>query len=216
MRRKDPSQPNWRPTLRRMLLAACLSGVALLGTWGSVQQAPTYAANVAKVEREALPEDNRPPAQPAAQYTQSAAAFGAVIGTILAALMGDWLGRRITYCLMCVGSLAIIPPFFLLTDSFGMGLVVLAGVMGGITAAFYGWLPLYLPELFRTSMRATGQGFGFNFGRVLAAIAVLQLGNLKALLGGLPHVCASLSLIYLVGVVLIWLVPETRGKPLPD
>ena len=31
---------------------------------------------------------------------------------------------------------------------------------------------------FRTSVRATGQGFGFNFGRILAAIGVLQVGNL--------------------------------------
>ena len=34
------------PVFRRMLLAACLSGVALLGTWGSVQQAPPYASGL--------------------------------------------------------------------------------------------------------------------------------------------------------------------------
>ena len=49
-----------------------------------------------------------------------------------------------------------------------------------------------------------------------AAIAVLQLFNLKLHFGGLANVCASLSLIYLVGLVLIWFVPETRGKPLPE
>ena len=36
--------------------------------------------------------------------------------------------------------------------------------------SFYGWLPLYLPELFPTRIRATAQGFAFNFGRVLAAM----------------------------------------------
>ena len=51
---------------------------------------------------------------------------------------------------------------------------------GACTASFYGWLPLYLPELFRTSVRATGQGFGFNFGRILAAVGALQTGNLMA------------------------------------
>jgi MFS family permease len=208
LHRRDPSQPSWRPTLRLMLLAACLSGVALLGTWGSTQQAPTYAAEVADAAGQTLP---------AREYTQIVAAIGAILGTILAALMGDWFGRRITYCLMCIGSLAIVPAFFLTAEVVDLRLLVLAGLLGGITAAFYGWLPLYLPELFRTSVRATGQGFGFNFGRVLAAIGVLQLGNLKELFhGSLPTVCALLSLIYLAGLVFIWFVPETRGKPLPE
>ncbi len=179
---KDSSQPTWRPTLRRMLLAACLSGVALLGTWGSTQQAPTFAAQIA--EQAGL-------AVAAKEYTQIAAAFGAIIGTILAALMGDWLGRRPTYCLMCLGSLIIVPAFYLSAHSFDLGLLLLAWLLGGITAAFYGWLPLYLPELFGTPLCATGQGFSFNFGRVLAAIGVLQLGNLTAQVeGGLPRVCA--------------------------
>ncbi len=216
LHKSDPTQPTWRPTLRRMLVAACLSGVALLGTWGSTQQAPTYAAKVAEDEWRALPAADRPPPPPAKEWTQIAAASGAIVGTILAALMGDWLGRRLTYCLMCLGSLAIIPAFYLTANHFDFRLLVLAWLMGAITASFYGWLPLYLPELFRTSVRATGAGFGFNFGRVLAAVGVLQLGNLEVLLGGLPRVCSLLSVIYLLGLLLIWLVPETRGKPLPE
>ena len=51
-----------------------------------------------------------------------------------------------------------------------------------MTASFYGWLPLYLPELFPTRIRATGQGFAFNFGRVLAAVGALQSGQLLNLL----------------------------------
>ena len=43
-------------------------------------------------------------------------------------------------------------------------------VAGGLTASFYGWLPLYLPELFGTNVRATGQGFSFNFGRIFAGV----------------------------------------------
>ncbi|MFM8327646.1 MAG: hypothetical protein ACKN9U_22525 [Pirellulaceae bacterium] len=31
-----------------------------------------------------------------------------------------------------------------------------------------------------------------------------------------PRAGATLSLIYLVGMVAIWWAPETRGKPLPD
>ena len=91
-----------------------------------------------------------------------------------------------------------------------------------------GWLPLYLPELFRTSVRATGQGFGFNFGRILAAIGALQTGALMGLFkdgatlmgyhftGGYPLACSTMSMVYLIGMGLIWLAPETRGKLLPE
>ena len=95
-----------------------------------------------------------------------------------------------------------------------LALVFLAGAC---TASFYGWLPLYLPELFRTRVRATGQGFSFNFGRVLAAVGVLQTGNLMGLFkGGYPQACSVMGLIYLVGLAIIWLAPETRGQPLPE
>jgi MFS family permease len=205
----------WGPTLRRMLLAACLSGVALLGTWCSVQWAPSWADKLAGQAG-------------AKEYTQIALAIGAVIGTLLAALMGDWLGRRPAYALLCVLSLASVVLLFQANTGYGWGLLASAVFAGGATASFYGWLPLYLPELFPTRVRATGQGFGFNFGRILAAVGALQTGNLMGLfqkdvtVGGLtlthgyPLACTAMSLIYLVGVAIIWLAPETRGQPLPE
>ena len=89
--------------------------------------------------------------------------------------------------------------------------------MGGVSASFYGWLPLYLPELFPTRVRATGQGLSFNFGRILAAIGVLLgTGQLAGFFGGYEKAGAVISLVYLVGLVLIWFAPETRGQPLPE
>ncbi len=220
-----------RPTFRRMALAACLSGVALLGTWGSVQQAPPYAngliqeaekkawhnANADKTLPVEVEQSIKRTAQTGTAYTQAASALGAVVGTILAAGLAHRLGRRVTYFLLCAGSLAMIPGFFLTRTVVDETFYALAFLMGAITASFYGWLPLYLPEIFRTSVRATGQGFAFNFGRILAAIGVLQLGNLTALFaGGLPVACASLSAIYVLGMILIWFVPETKGQPLPE
>ena len=99
---------------------------------------------------------------------------------------------------------------------------------GACTASFYGWLPLYLPELFRTNVRATGQGFSFNFGRIIAAVGALFGGSLPALFPkavevagitippGYPLACSTISLVYLIGLAIIWLAPETRGKPLPE
>src|SRR4029077_2036656 len=142
--------------------------------------------------------------------TQIASALGAIVGTIAAALLGGWLGRRITYFFLCISSFAIIQIFFQTSTVFNFNFLVLAFLTGGITASFYGWLPLYLPELFPTAIRATGQGFGFNFGRIIAAVGVLQLDTLRVIAGGLPQACAALSFIYIVGIIVIWFVPETK------
>jgi MFS family permease len=228
---------DWKPTFRRMLLGACLSGVALLGTWGSTQWAPTWADKLAESTYQAQmhavghePERAgdahiRPRAK---EYTQICLAVGAIVGTIAAAMMGDWFGRRPAYFVLCVLSLGSVYGLFLLNRNYGPGLLLWAFLAGTMTASFYGWLPLYLPELFRTNVRATGQGFGFNFGRILAAIGVLQTGNLMGLfkdgltIGGMeipagyPLACSTMSLIYVVGMAIIWLAPETKGQPLPE
>jgi SHS family sialic acid transporter-like MFS transporter len=207
------------PTMRRMLLGACLSGVALLGTWGSSQWAPAWAS---KLTEKATAEGVMHYAK---ENTQIWLAIGAIVGTIVAALMGDWLGRRGTYSLFCILSLGSSLLFFQTNQEYGTRFLVTAFLIGLCTASFYGWLPLYLPELFRTNVRATGQGFSFNFGRILAAVGALQtgilfksdiqLGSLK-LPAGYPSACSLISMIYLVGLVLIWFAPETKGRALPE
>ena len=193
-----------RAIVGRLLLAAALSGVALLGTWASVQQAPTYASQMT---------DGQPRVR---EFTQIATASGAIVGCVIAALLGDWLGRRATYALLCVGSMASIAGLYQLNDVYGPAYLCWAFVAGTITAAFYGWLPLYLPELFRTKVRATGQGFGFNFGRIIAAVGVLQLPTVMTQLDvGWQGACTAMSAVYVVGLGLIWLAPETKGRPLP-
>jgi MFS transporter, SHS family, sialic acid transporter len=52
---------------------------------------------------------------------------------------------------------------------------------------------------------------------VLAAIGVMQLPVIKSELKiGFDKACPAISLIYIVGMILIWFAPETKGKPLPD
>ena len=225
-----PAHHRARPTFRRMLLGACLSGVALMGTWGSVQQVAPFTNTLIETNEKAdwarEHEEEPTPAflvdlskqgQAGSSYSLIWASLGAVLGTILAAALADRIGRRMSYLLLCVGSFVIMNVFFRTQTNVGTNYYLLVFILGALTASFYGWLPLYLPEIFRTSVRATGQGFGFNFGRILAAIGVLQLGNLTALFeGGLAQACGSFSLIYLVGMVLIWFVPETKGQPLPE
>ena len=104
--------------------------------------------------------------------------IGAIVGTIGAALLGDLIGRRLAYFLLCIAAMGSVFWLFFANNEYGSGLLASCFVTGVCSASFYGWLPLYLPELFRTNVRATGQGFGFNFGRILAAIGSFQLGLL--------------------------------------
>jgi MFS family permease len=218
---EPPEVRRW--IIRRMLLAALISGVPLLATWGAVQWAAVWADVLSKA---ALEED--PSIASVArywkEYTQMSASLGAIVGCILGALVAGKFGRRITYVLLCVGSLGSVLLFYAGNSYWGhhwggpisVTFLVTALLMGGFSAAFYGWLPLYLPELFPTRVRATGQGFGFNFGRIIAAIGVLQVPVLMGKPPDYARACSSLAVIYLLGLAVIWLAPETRGKPLPE
>lgn len=194
--------------LRRMLFGAGLAGVALLGTWGSVQWAPNWAGDLAKAAELNVN---------ARAWTQFWSAIGAVLGTIIAAMSADRFGRRMTYAVICVGSMLACMSMYQFNTTFDAKFQFFTLVMGGTTAAMYGFFPLYFPELFPTSVRATGQGFCFNFGRVIAAVGGLQTATLIAWFdGSFPKAGTAMSVIYLVGAVLIWFGPETKGKALPE
>src|SRR6185437_13351068 len=104
--------------LRRMLLGACLSGVALVGTWASVQLAPSWAAKLvdATTQREGRDprsKDVQLARDSARSLTQIISGLGAIIGTIAGALVAKAIGRRATYTALCVGSLVASLLFYL-------------------------------------------------------------------------------------------------------
>lgn len=197
---------NRREVLSRMLFGAGLAGVALLGTWGCIQWAPKWASELAGGA-----------ARHAKEYTQIASAGGAIAGTMIAALMGNWVSRRALYTTLCAASIAASVFLYQFNHHFGAMFLLSVFLAGAMTAAFYGFFPLYLPELFPTSVRATGQGFSYNFGRIIAAIGGLQTATLMNWFdGSFPKAGTVLTAIYLLGMLLIWLGPETKGKPLPE
>jgi MFS family permease len=197
------------PGLSRLtILGACLAGVALLGTWGSVQQATPWAAKMAAEQKINKAE--------ATAMTQMCAGLGAIVGTILAALLADKFTRRGVYFALSLLSLIVCQYLFRTISSYGTPFLALITLANGLTASYYGWLPLYLPELFPTRVRATGSGFTFNSGRILAAIGSVALGLKYGGHEDYPKMCALTSLVYIPGLLLIWLCPETKGKPLPE
>ena len=188
------------------VLAICFSSVALIGTWASVQWLPLWAD---KMIGETFPRVKG--------LTMFTLSCGAILGSFLGPLIGAWSGRRIAYFGLCVGSLLSCGVLYRTVTEFGAAFLVGSFVAGATTAAFYGWLPLYLPELFPTRARATGQGLSYNAGRILAAVGALTQGALvKSYGGSYARAGAIITLVYLIGMVLIWFGRETKGQPLPE
>jgi hypothetical protein len=71
-------------------------------------------------------------------------------------------------------------------------------------------------------VRTTGTGFCYNIARYLTATAPLALSRLALLFGGLGYAqpirpaAMSIALVYLFGLAIVPLAPETRGQPLPE
>ena len=191
--------------LKNTLLAIAFASIALIGTWGSVQWLPLWAD---KLTGGTMPQ--------AKAVTQILSGVGAVVGCMLGGLFGGGIGRRPAYFGLCLMSLILCAVLFRGVHEYGGMFLVMVFLVGGVTAAFYGWFPLYLPELFPTRVRATGQGVSYNAGRILAAAGALTQGQLVVFYGSYAKAGAVVTLIYALGMGLIWLAPETKGKPLPE
>ena len=183
------------------VLAICFASVALLGTWGAVQKIPSWVGKMPEAPRSAM--------GLAGVYS----GLGAIVGCLIAPMIAAVFNRRIAYCLLCVLSLISCQILFRVFNAWTPGLQAMIFLVGGITAAFYGWLPLYLPELFPTRVRATAQGIAFNFGRIAAGLGAIGGGMIGS---NYAEMGSWVSLIYAVGMLIIWTAPETKGKPLPE
>jgi MFS family permease len=152
-------------------------------------------------------------------HASNAFNVGGLIGALAAVPLARTLSRRgvfVTYFLF--SALAIfatygiaVPPQLRLNLLFLVG----AGVYG-----IFGVLPFYLPELFPVRLRATGAGFCYNIGRILAAAGPLVIGAVSAAAGGsaggLMQILFWVGLVPLAAALLVpFVVVETRGRPLP-
>ena len=192
--------------IRNTGLAIAFSSIALIGTWGSVQWIPVWIDQLVGTT------------QPTAKADAGMiAALGAIVGCLAGPLIGGRIGRRPAYFGICTCALLFAGVLFRLPSEFNLTMKLFIFLTGGAASAFYGWFPLYLPELFPTRSRATGQGVAYNSGRIFAAIGALAGGQLVAAFDGdYAKMGTVITLIYLVGMVLIWFAPETKGKPLPE
>ena len=190
---------------RRTLIGIVLSSIALIGTWGSVQWIPLWV--------DQLTGGTVPGAKANAHIISS---LGATVGSLLAPMLLGHLNRRTSYTILCVLSLLVCALLFRTQTQYTTQFLVMVFGAGACTAGFYGWFPLYLPELFPTRVRATGQGLCYNAGRIIAAAGALTSGALVQFYGGYAQMGAVVTLVYLIGIVAVRFAPETNGRPLPD
>ena len=145
--------------------------------------------------------------------------LGGLIGTLLTIPLAKNVGRKpmyIIYFLLSGVSLMAtfgldLPPHDRLYGYFFIGLTVF-GVFGSFT--------YYLPELFPTRLRATGSGFCYNSGRIVAAVGPFLVGKISSM--GADTLVTAMSVLFWVGAVPLaglllmpWVI-ETRHRILAD
>ena len=195
---------------QRTLVGSGLAFVAVCGLWGATNWTPTLVRTLPEFQGlEAIALTSY------VSYAIMALNLGALTGYLSFAPLADRFGRRPIFAMMCVGSFVMLPITFLTPHAYTHVLLLLP-LLGFFNNGIFSGFPIYLPELYPTRIRATGAGFCFNAGRVLASIGPFLTGMLVSLLGSFGRAASAMGLIYLLGLVILVYAPETRGRPLPE
>jgi MFS family permease len=143
--------------------------------------------------------------------------FGAFLGYVSFGWMADRFGRRPVFFLYVLAA-AILTPIYGLTPRWAGAssetwLLVLGPLIGFCGTGFFALFGAMLAELYPTSIRATGQGFVYNFGRAASALSPFAVGAV-ADDQGIGAALALNSAFFLIGSVLVFTLPETKNTKL--
>ena len=196
------------PYLKLTLIGICLGTVPLLGGWGTNNWLIRWADQVGeKIDAPKLK-----------ATTVWVGSTGAAIGSLLGGWLASYFGRRSTYFVISLGSLILSGYiFWQLTPADGTLFLTWVFFLRLVSTVYFGWLPLYLPELFPTEIRSTGSGVTFNFGRILSVVGVLGTGALVGYFQGDYAATGRIThWIFALGMVVILFAPDTSGKRMDD
>jgi hypothetical protein len=107
------------------------------------------------------------------------------------------------------------------------GDIWMSAIMGYCQLGLFAGFAIYLPELFPTRLRSTGTSFCYNVGRFIAASGPFTLGQLRAALAqgattavakleAFRNAACFLSAVFLLGLVALYFLKETKGQPMPE
>ncbi|GEP44957.1 MFS transporter [Brevifollis gellanilyticus] len=196
-----PLRELFQPQLIRFtLVGILLSSIPMIGAWSASKWMIPWSDKIAGATNVGYK-----------AATQGWWALGATLGSFAGAQLASWLGRRFSYALISVCTLAITVFMFQKSAPLTSGFHAIVFTQGFVATLFFGWLALYLPELFPTRVRATGSGLAYNSGRFATAFGVLAAGFLFSALGAdYPRVGTLCALIYGLGFIVIWWAPDTK------
>jgi MFS family permease len=190
---------------RRTILATLLASSVLIAFWGVTTWLPAFLAT--------------PVAEGGAGLTMTKGAqwlivlqIGAFFGYITFGWIADRIGRRPAFTLFMIAATAVVPIFAFGARSM-ITLLVIGPLVGYFAHGYFSMFGAMLAELFPTRIRAGAQGFCYNTGRLASAAAPFAIGA-AATKHGLGFAIACDALFFLLGAILIWLLPETKGTEL--
>jgi len=235
-----PESPAWREkklagTLRRPSFAALFApefrrttivttvmmACAYAAAFGAIQQMPRIVPGLADVQQ--MP---RVAQEQVISGVQSFQEFGGLAGRILLAyLAAIILSRRRLLWTFQIPGLIVMPIVYFLTPTVGLTLAQWGiFIVGMATIAQFSFWGNYLPRVYPTHLRGTGESFAANVGgRMLGTMAALVTVNLVASMPGasLPERLAYAAAVvgtaaYVIGVAASLWLPEPKRQELPE
>ena len=139
--------------------------------------------------------------------------LGALCGFLAGSFLADAIGRKRTFLVSALGSIAMVLVYLL--APLGNGAILALGFpLGFVIYMMFPPMGPFMTELFPSAVRGTGQGFCYNAGRGIGALFPALVGwlTLRLGLGGAIVVFALFAYgLMLAGLVLL---PETHGRSL--
>jgi len=193
------------PWLGITLVGIILATVPMMGGWGSANWMVPWA-------------DKADKANPLLKaHVGQARALTGIVGSLLGGWIASVVGRRLSYFLVSFAALAIAQYTFWCVVPTDRSFLVWVAALGFFSGIYFGWMPLFLPELFPTRVRSTGAGVSFNFGRIVTAMTVFTAGALMELFAGdYARIGRVTSLFFAIGMVAICFAPDTSRRQLED
>jgi MFS family permease len=198
---------------RRTLLNALFLLISMIGLWAGSVYVPssvTFLAGRAGM--------NAADSARWASYATMLLSIGTILGCLMLPWLAEKLGRRgalaFYFALMFVFiAFGFGYAFYLASNALAWFLVSLFFLgIGGANFALY---TLWLPEQYRTECRASAFAFATSSGRFVAAGITFLVGNGVAYFHTIGTPVALTSVAFLLGLILLPLGEETKGKALP-
>jgi MFS family permease len=191
---------------RNLIVSVMVSISITVGFWAISSWVPTYVASLASDPKNAVAY---------AGYAGLLFAIGEIIGCVAFGWLAESLGRRWTLVAYLAGSIAITPVIFLWVHE--VQTVVWLQIANGIlTGGLYSWYAIHPVELFPTAIRSSAISIIFNSARFLAMVGPIMASGLIEYFGGYGMATTMMATIFVLGIVAVLFLPETKGKPLPQ